>query len=238
MLGDSLVAGVGDKRVEGGYVSRAQAQITEAQFHNYGVPGETALQLVRKLQKAFAGRGRSALARELKKADVVFIDTGRNDHWLHGSPLATYRNLKRARVTIEDSVRASTSHKPLVVTAVLMHPNRRFQEPWVSDLDDLLLRSNSTSAPANLRFDRISKSLLSSDNIHPTGVGYSKMAQVLVSYLLEILPRYIRALRPDRDADGLYDEYEAEVYGCDPKNPDTDGDGLKDGEDPQPTVAG
>jgi hypothetical protein len=35
--------------------------------------------------------------------------------------------------------------------------------------------------------------------------------------------------RPDRDQDGLYDDDETDVYGTDPDNPDTDGDGSDDG---------
>jgi hypothetical protein len=35
--------------------------------------------------------------------------------------------------------------------------------------------------------------------------------------------------RPDQDQDGLYDDDETDVYGTDPGNPDTDGDGSDDG---------
>lgn len=35
--------------------------------------------------------------------------------------------------------------------------------------------------------------------------------------------------RPDRDNDGLYDDDETDVYGTDPDDPDTDGDGSDDG---------
>lgn len=37
------------------------------------------------------------------------------------------------------------------------------------------------------------------------------------------------AQRPDGDDDGLFDDDEAFVYGTDPINPDTDGDGVDDG---------
>lgn len=39
------------------------------------------------------------------------------------------------------------------------------------------------------------------------------------------------AQRPDRDNDGLYDDDETDVYGTDPNNPDTDGDGIDDGQE-------
>ena len=41
----------------------------------------------------------------------------------------------------------------------------------------------------------------------------------------------------DSDGDGLPDEQEADFYGTDPHNRDTDGDSLDDGEDNTPTNA-
>jgi hypothetical protein len=41
----------------------------------------------------------------------------------------------------------------------------------------------------------------------------------------------VLAQRPDRDADGLFDDDELEVYGTDPDVPDTDGDGSDDGQE-------
>jgi hypothetical protein len=37
--------------------------------------------------------------------------------------------------------------------------------------------------------------------------------------------------RSDRDGDGLFDSDETNVYGTDPDNPDTDGDGIDDGQE-------
>jgi hypothetical protein len=37
--------------------------------------------------------------------------------------------------------------------------------------------------------------------------------------------------RPDRDGDGLFDDDETDVYGTDPDNPDSDGDGSDDGQE-------
>ncbi len=38
-------------------------------------------------------------------------------------------------------------------------------------------------------------------------------------------------LRPDRDDDGLFDDDETDVYGTDPDDPDSDGDGIGDGQE-------
>ncbi len=37
--------------------------------------------------------------------------------------------------------------------------------------------------------------------------------------------------RPDRDHDGLYDNDETDIYGTNPDNPDSDGDGVDDGQE-------
>lgn len=237
VVGDSLVYGFGDTKNKnsGGYLLRTQAALTEATISNQGVLGLRTLPLIKKLQKAFKNEA-STLRQDLVDSDVIVLDLGRNDRWLFGLPLATFRNLKRARAIIEKGVSDATGYSPLVVTAVLMYPNRGSQGPWVKELDDIILQSDSTKAPANLRFDQVSKRLLSDDNIHPTAKGYAALASVFVKYLLKEYPRLAKALRPDADDDGLYDIFEPSKYGTDPANPDSDGDGIKDGEDPSPAA--
>jgi lysophospholipase L1-like esterase len=234
MLGDSLVSGVGDTKVEGGYVSRAQAKLPEAKLYNFGIPGQRALDLVQQLEKAFAGKRDRRLVKAIQKADVIFLDIGRNDKWMNVPALATYRNLKRVRSLIDEHVTAKTGHHPLIVTAVLMYPDRRVQEPWIRDLDDLIVRSNSSINPADLRFDAVSKHLLSADRIHPTATGYKAMAKILVDYLLTNYIKHSKILRRDRDKDRLFDEYEKEKFHTDPVDPDTDHDSVKDGVDAAP----
>jgi lysophospholipase L1-like esterase len=161
----------------------------------------------------------------------VVLDLGRNDRWLFGLPEATLRNLKRIRALIEKELTDLTGVSPLIVTAVLMYPNRGAQGPWVKELDALILKSHTPRYPADLRFDTVSKRLLAPDNIHPTSKGYASMAATFVKYLLKEYKTYAALARADNDNDGLYDVYEREKFGTDPTNPDTDGDGIKDGAD-------
>lgn len=235
VIGDSLVYGFGDTKNNnsGGYILRAQAALPETTISNQGILGLRTLTLIKKLSKAFKNEA-SALRQDLLASDVVVLDLGRNDRWLFGLPAETFRNLKRARAIIEKGVAEATGFSPLVVTAVLMYPNRGSQGPWVKELDDIIFQSDSTKAPANLRFDQVSKRLLSADNIHPTSKGYAALASVFVKYLLREYGRLASALRPDEDGDGLYDMFERLRYGTDPTNPDSDGDGVKDGEDASP----
>ena len=115
-----------------------------------------------------------------------------------------------------------------------MYPNRGSQAPWVKELDALIVKSSTQSSPADLRFDAVSKKLLSGDQIHPTSKGYAAMAEVFTKYLKTVFPKHVAARRPDVDGDGLYDEFEKSRFGTSPASPDSDGDGLGDGEDPSP----
>ena len=231
VLGDSIVSGTGDtaNNDKGGYVLRTQKRFPGAIITNLGVAGQRTQELILEINRAFSGRGDSTLAEALTKADMVVLDLGRNDRWLFGEPAATYRNLKRAASLIKKNVTKIVDYPPLVVTAVMMFPNRGSQGPWMKDLNSIILKSHSTANPANLRFDLVSKRLLSEDQIHPTPAGYQAIALVFQKYLLKEYPKFVAKLRIDVDNDGLYDIFERSKFNTDPTNPDTDGDGVLDG---------
>lgn len=233
VIGDSLVYGFGDttNNNQGGYVLRAQARLPEATIHNFGIQGLKTREMLTNLDHAFKGTGDSSLAEALVQADLVVLDVGRNDRWLFGPPGATFRNLKRAGSLIRNRVAALTGASPLVVTAVMMYPNRGSQGPWMKELDALIFKSDSPETPADLRFDLVSKRLLSTDQIHPTSKGYKALADVFVKYILRKYIRHAKELRVDADKDGLYDIFEASRFGTDPTKPDTDGDGILDGDE-------
>jgi lysophospholipase L1-like esterase len=194
VIGDSLVFGFGDTKNDnrGGYVLRAQQRLPLVNFVNQGFLGLRTLQMISKLRKAFDNPEQSPLASSLIEADLVVLDVGRNDRWLFGLPEATLRNIKRARQIITDNVKNLGYPAPLIVTAVLMYPNRGSQGPWVKELDELILKSGSAEYPADLRFDQVSKRLLSPDNVHPTSKGYDAMANVFIKYLLSTYPEHAR----------------------------------------------
>lgn len=236
VIGDSLVYGTGDVKNnnQGGYVLRAQERLPLVEFVNEGVPGLRTLQMLTRIRKAFDKAAESPLASSLLEADVVVLDAGRNDRWLFGLPEAALRNIKRVRQMITTKVSEQGKPAPLVVTSVLMYPNRGSQGPWVKELDELILKSGTDEYPADLRFDQVSKRLLSPDNVHPTSKGYAAMAEVFIKYLLNDYKAHAARLRTDSDNDGLYDLFEPSKYGTNPSNPDTDGDGIKDGQDETP----
>lgn len=235
VLGDSVVYGVGDtvNGNHGGYVLRIAKKFPGATFDNLGTPGEEARRELLLIEAAFAGTGDVALANSLTLADIIVLDIGRNDWWKFAPAIATWRNLKRLRELIQNKVDGITDHKPLVVTAQLMGANRTGQGAWVAELDKYIAATHKSSAPSDLRFNSVSKKLLG-DRVHPTSLGYDEITKVLFYYLKVTLPKYVAVFRADLDKDGLYDEYEAEKFGTDPKKSDTDGDGIVDGADDTP----
>jgi lysophospholipase L1-like esterase len=224
-LGDSLVAGFGDTKNDnqGGYLLRAQKKLPDTEVLNLGVPGLRSFELFDVIKKKFTADS------DAINSDYVVLDIGRNDRWLFGTPGATYRNLKRASALVKKTIAEfHPETPPLVIMAVLMLPNRGSQGPWVKELNGIILRSNTDKAPADLRFDLVSKRLLSSDQIHPTSQGYDALTKTFVSYLQKAIPKKVKKLQPDTDGDGLPDELEVSVFGTDPNKVDSDGDGESD----------
>jgi lysophospholipase L1-like esterase len=233
ITGDSVAFGFGDKKNgnKGGYALRLQRQFPNADIINLGVQGLHTTQFLTSLSAAFRKGEESKLASSLFAADIVLIDLGRNDRWEFGLPSATLRKLKKARDLIKKGVTDTGRPEPYIITAVMMLPNRGSQGPWVKELDALILKSSKPSAPSDLRFDLVSKRLLSTDQIHPTSAGYDALYRALLAYLKKPTAARLLALRPDSDSDGIYDLFEASQFGTDPANPDTDGDGHLDGDE-------
>lgn len=232
VLGDSLAFGFGDLQNgnKGGYVTRAARKLPNISIDNFGVNGQTTPQLIALLDDTFQDES-SSLYTSLLSADVIFLDLGRNDRWFFGLPSTTLKSLKYISASLKSRIEKRTGTAPLVITAVLMLPNRGSQGPWVKELNSLILKSSSKSAPADLRFDLVSKRLLGSDQVHPTSLGYIALGKTFFSYIKKTLPRKIRQLRSDSDQDGVFDYFESKRYGTDPLNPDTDGDGNSDADE-------
>ena len=191
-LGDSFVTGFGDRKLRGngGYVVRAQARLPTSTLKAHGVAGLRTGALLKRIRSAFNGSGYEDMLADILTADLVTIDIGRNDRWLFGPPQKAYRNLKRIQSLLANTVSELQGTSPVVTIAVLMLPNRGSQGPWVAELNEFIKASHSTSSPADLRFDRVSKRLLSSDNLHPSSKGYRALAKVYARYITRQYPRH------------------------------------------------
>jgi lysophospholipase L1-like esterase len=230
IAGDSLVFGFGDKKNgnKGGYVLRLQRALPQAEIVNLGIQGLHTGPYLTTLAREFKDPN-SELYAEFFSADIVILDLGRNDRWEFGLPSATNRNLKRIASLIKSEAASQGFVPPYVITAVLMLPNRGSQGPWVAELNQLIRRGHSGSAPADLRFDLVSKRLLDSDQIHPTSAGYDALYKTALSYLKKKVAPRLEKLRPDADQDGVSDFFETSKFGTDPALADTDADGVIDG---------
>jgi|LauGreDrversion4_2_1035121.scaffolds.fasta_scaffold02731_4 lysophospholipase L1-like esterase len=235
VVGDSVVYGVGDVRNggKGGYVLRIAQKFPTATFDNRGTPGEEVRRVLGIIQDSFNGVGDTTFASSLTNADIIILDIGRNDWWKFRPAIVTWRNLKRLRELIQTEVNSVSGHKPLVVTAQLMGANRTGQGAWILELNKYIAANSKSLTPGDLRFNSVSKKLLI-DRVHPSSLGYDAIAKILYTYLTETLLKHISIFRQDSDHDGLYDEYETERFGTSPSNPDTDGDGIRDGKDGTP----
>lgn len=231
VIGDSFVYGIGDtvNKNKGGYIVRAQNKLPDITITGLGVPGLQTPSLIKSIKAAFKNDKITKLKTALMTADYVVLDLGRNDRWFFGEPLDTLKNLKAIRTLIRRNVAKEGGVAPFVVTSVLMLPNRGSQGPWVKALNVHIRDSDSVSAPANLRFDLVSKRLISSDQIHPTSKGYDSLARVFVKYLTLTLPSSALLQKADSDNDAVFDEFEISKYSTDPTKYDSDGDGKSDG---------
>lgn len=231
VIGDSLVYGTGDTKNngKGGYVLRAAKKLPNVTFDNLGIAGLHTATLASIINKAFSSSKFSNFKKSLLKADYVILDLGRNDRWDFGEPATTLARLKAIRTSIRKKVASEGNVTPYVVLSVLMLPNRGSQGPWVKVLDKLILDSDSNANPADLRFDLVSKRLLSTDQIHPTSKGYDALSRQFTKYLTNVMTDRVLLQRKDEDDDGIFDTFETSKFGTDSTKKDTDGDGKSDG---------
>jgi lysophospholipase L1-like esterase len=234
-VGDSLVFGTGDTANgnQGGYVLRLKKSLKKVSVKSYGVKGLRASSLLRIVADTYVSKDTTLypqFRKNLAASDIIILDLGRNDRWLRGPELKTYRHLALTAQRIAKGVKLDTSYTPLIVQAVLMLPNRGDQGPWVQGLNKIILSKSTTKYPSDLRFDVVSKRLLNEDQLHPTPKGYTAIAKAFKEYI-PTLKNYCETLRPDTDSDGISDIFETKKFLTDPNNPDSDLDGKNDGQE-------
>lgn len=232
-VGDSLVFGTGDTANgnKGGYVLRLKKSLRKSSIKSYGIKGLRASTLLRLVADTYVSKNTSLypqFRKNLAASDIIVLDLGRNDRWLRGPELKTYRHLALTAQRIAKGVKLDTGYSPLVVKAVLMLPNRGDQGPWVQGLNKIILSKSTVRYPSDLRFDVVSKRLLNDDQLHPTPKGYAAIAKAFRDYI-PTLKNYCETLRPDTDADGISDIFETSKFFTNPSAADTDGDGKSDG---------
>lgn len=204
VLGDSIVAGVGDERfgnAGGGYVKRTGALLSGVVMTGVGTPGQDSSQLYQIVKSTLSGGAmRPRLRQTLLDADIIVLDIGRNDWWRvarrEKPPVAdSYARLRRLQRHLRDELTARTGRTPLVLLSRLLLPNRTGQGAWVGRLNARIAAGSSRYLPANLRFDLISKWLYNKDQLHPTAVGYDEIADYFRAFLTTSVPKMWNDIR-------------------------------------------
>lgn len=229
VVGDSFSAGVGDNPGDGGFVMRAARLLPRIELVRMGSPGLETSDLLQKIEKELKSNSATPFKRALEKADFVVLDLGRNDRWNFGEPEESARNMWRIQKALRKKISQLSGVPPVIITSILMLPNRGSQGPWVTKFNEIIASHNSSLFPADLRFDVVSKRLTGSDQLHPTPEGHAALAEVLVDYFRKTLPSYLHAAFVDADHDWLYDSIEAKRWGTSPTIFDSDDDGVGDG---------
>lgn len=211
-FGDSITKGEQDNLGLGvGYIGRLKLNyFPHAEVFNLGHSGED----------TSTGRRRAGkLFRNYENVDYAIILEGVNDYF------GKKHSATNTRDNLYSIVRIGKNTGYLTLLAKLTQVNRsssRSQGSWVSAVN------NRISTQSSIDFYSLGKSILSRDNLHPNGNGYTRMATLASSAIQQ---KSITNRPADRDADGIYDFAEQSKYHTDPTKTDTDGDGISDGDE-------
>ncbi len=231
VTGDSIVRGRGDPNLNddsGGYVLDLKKYFPDVVLENLGIPGVTSEILFLSFRKNAPKMSKTW--QKLKDSDYIIIEVGTNDYWDDRPPAAVVRYIWRLRNYLEDFCQKSFGTRPIIAVATLPPTRRGFQQPFIDSVNkQLLLPYNQSRLNVLVRFDKLSKAIVSDDNLHPSGRGYKKMASVAAAAIKGPMQEQARKARIDADLDGIYDDFEVSTFGTDPLLYDTDGDGLSDG---------
>lgn len=228
ITGDSIVRGVGDEKLFG-YPGRLERLLPAITVSNIGVPGITCARLRRDFMQNLA-KGRIT-TKKTRDIDYFVIQCGTNDYWNRQPASFTTREIRRLKKYLERELQTLYGVSPIVVSATLPPTKRAFQNPFLSEVNQLL-RKRKKAYGLQLFFDRFDESIISDDLLHPNGRGYQQMARYVRSRLMrKISGKLALSNRSDLDEDGLFDELETLLFNTDPLLADSDGDTLLDGDE-------
>lgn len=230
-VGDSLVEGVGDtENPGGGYFARIAERYPDATVVRFGVSGVTTGRLYSLLKRRVREMESGPAENNLIDSDVLVIDVGRNDYYNDNSPPTSVQNVKRIVKLLKTSLAARGQGVPPVIAVASLTPTKRLnQRYFIRYMNDLMAEQRSSALPLYVKLDKISKSFISGDGLHPNSSGYAKIAQIMQRYFEGKGASRALAQRLDTDADGIYDTFESSKYGTDPAVADSDSDGFTDG---------
>lgn len=236
VTGDSFVAGVKDKAGDAtygaGYVNRLRKKYPNATVATYGVPGVVSGPLLAKLKKRVPKMNSYPANLNFRDADYILVDAGRNDYWENAEPGETVKNIARIVKYLREELGKGTHVAPQIWVSTLAPTKRSFQRSFINTVNYTMLKYKGKTIPVYVRPDKYMKeSQISSDGIHPKTEGYSKMAEIIETFLAGKAQALMSPLRKDFDSDGIYDTFELSKFGTDKTLADTDGDSFIDGDE-------
>lgn len=232
ITGDSIVKGVGDAKRDddGGYVARLGEYYPGSEFVNIGIPGISSSRLLRDFKQNLNKPAEGTTKVKTRDIDQLIIQVGTNDYWERNPAALTVRNIKRLVKFLRTKLEEMNGTAPVIGIATLPPTRRDFQNPFIHEVNSLLLKFNSSKLPVRIRFDTLPTRYISFDDLHPSSKGYNRMAKVVKKYVRGVSQKDARQRVRDSDDDGIYDQFEAR-YGTDSSLSDTDGDGVLDGDE-------
>lgn len=164
IIGDSVVFGWDGEHNYPKYVSESGYQVS-----SLGIPGATINQI---------RAASSSIDSEIRSADVIIIDAGRNGAYNGENPSDTAQNVRRFAKELRGK------NKKAYVTASTMIKSKR---PEVAAFNKLfnqeLMRLESDEFHVDIKFHRLPDTILSGDNLHPSFEGLRVIAGRVVSFL-------------------------------------------------------
>ncbi|MBN8549102.1 MAG: SGNH/GDSL hydrolase family protein [Deltaproteobacteria bacterium] len=232
-VGDSFAQGIGDTAIpNGGYFARIAAAYPDAEVVRFAVPGVTSKRLLSNLKRKMSEFSSGPAENNIVDSDILVLDVGRNDFYEQNNPPATVGTIKRIVKYLNQELAARNNNIPPVIAVATLTPTKRLvQRFFITYTNDLMIEQKGSALPLFVRVEKISKSLISSDGLHPSSNGYAKISQIMQKYFTGKGTSRALALRPDSDNDGVYNLFETSVFDTNPAIADTDGDGFSDSDE-------
>lgn len=173
VTGDSIASGYGDI-VKGGYVTRTQYKMPRYKFINHGIPSITSYKLYNIYNNEFNSNTTSKLKRNIRNANIIFIDVGRNDYWVKLNSINTVNTLLALKKLFKKHSKAK-----VYITCLLPVARNVIQEKYVKEVNLQIC------LPKSLRFDTMPRNYLNLYGVHPTAEGYSYLSGMLKTFILK-----------------------------------------------------
>ncbi|NMC62490.1 MAG: SGNH/GDSL hydrolase family protein [SAR324 cluster bacterium] len=197
-VGDSIVYGKGDTRLgnKGGYVQRLKAKFPNTKIQSIGLIGYSSGRILSKLKKELYSPGSNKTKRALRNADFILLDEGRNDYWENNPASLTARDISRTAKLLTYQVGRELERPPYIAIAYLLPTKRIFQRTFIAQVNDGLELLDRNGYNVDLAFNKLDKSLIGPDGIHPTSAGYERLTKILTKYLKSRLQMKLDKISP------------------------------------------